>query len=758
MSSTHNPTSTNTTKSRRLPLPEEIKPHQQRFHSHHFNRFEKSQANNRREFQPKKTTHHVKDKRPATTQITAEQILIMANARKEKLSELPKMIIQDKEELRDYQKGRREQFERTVSQYRKNPNAWVRYAMWEDAQNEYERARSVFERAIEQVYTSPNIWERYAEMEMKRKFVNHARNVLDRAVTLLPRVDALWQKYVHMEEMLNQVPNARKIYERWMKWHPTEESWKLYVQMELRYHEIDRCRTILERLLKVHPKISSWLYYTKFEQKHGAVDRARQIFERALQELCVFQSNALPGDTISEEQHHRVNERLLIAFARFEQNFKEYDRARVIFRFALDNIPKGHARRLYDEFTTFEKQFGGKDTIMDVISSRCRFQYEQQLQNDSTDYDTWFDYIRLEESKIADTNEYHTTRELYERAIANFPPVKKKEFWKRYVYLWIKYALFEEVRAKNPDHARQVYRMCLDYIPHEEFSFSKIWIMFARFEVRQKNLDRARDIFNEALQMAPSEKIFKAYLRTEILLGNIDETRDLYERLLEFNVSNCHSWEQYAKLEAKLGNVERSRQIFELAVQQPVLDMPEVIWKDYIDFEIEYQENDRVVQLYERLLNKTKHVKVWISFALFQKSIENYDEARKIFTRAEHFLFSNMEDESNAQMMDNAQVEYERKEERYHLLREWLKFEQEIPNGQPDQVQRKMPKEVTKKRPLIAPDGTSLGFEEYIDYEFPDQQKTVPGKRKKLSKLLANAQAWKKQKVGEDGLESVTTK
>ena len=39
-------------------------------------------------------------------------------------------------------------------------------------------------------------------------------------------------------------------------------------------------------------------------------------------------------------------------------------------------------------------------------------------------------------------------REVYERAIANVPPVQEKRHWKRYIYLWINYALYEELEAK----------------------------------------------------------------------------------------------------------------------------------------------------------------------------------------------------------------------------------------------------------------------------------------------------------------------
>lgn len=42
--------------------------------------------------------------------------------------------------------------------------------------------------------------------------------------------------------------------------------------------------------------------------------------------------------------------------------------------------------------------------------------------------------------------------------MANLPPGNDKRFWRRYVYLWIKYALFEELDAEEPERAREVYR------------------------------------------------------------------------------------------------------------------------------------------------------------------------------------------------------------------------------------------------------------------------------------------------------------
>ena len=122
----------------------------------------------------------------------------------------------------------------------------------------------------------------------------------------------------------------------------------------------------------------------------------------------------------------------------------------------------------------------------------------------------------------------------------------------------------------------------------------------------------------QAIGMAPKDKLFKGYIELEIELREFDRCRTLYEKYLEFNPQNCTTWIKYAELESILGDLERARAIYELAIQQARLDMPEIIWKAYIDFEIEQEEIDKARALYDRLLAKTKHVKVWLSYAQFE--------------------------------------------------------------------------------------------------------------------------------------------
>lgn len=54
----------------------------------------------------------------------------------------------------------------------------------------------------------------------------------------------------------------------------------------------------------------------------------------------------------------------------------------------------------------------------------------------------------------------------------------------RYMYIWLSYALFEELVANDIERCRAVYEKAVEVIPHQHFSFAKLWTLFVAFEVR----------------------------------------------------------------------------------------------------------------------------------------------------------------------------------------------------------------------------------------------------------------------------------
>jgi crooked neck len=664
----------------------------------------------------------VKNRAPAPIQISAEQLVREAEERKlESAPKAPKQYIADRDELSIYQMGKRKQFEDQCRHNMHSGGLWCRYALWEASQNEFDRARSIFERFLEIDYKDESVWLKYGEMEMKGKFINHARNIWDRAVTLLPMVEQLWYKYSYMEELAGAIDLTRNVFERWMQWEPDDNAWTAFIKFEERQGEVERARAIFDRYTKCIATPKAFLKYAKWEEDQKEIPSARAVFERALAEL-------------NPNMHNLYG--LFTAFARFEERCNELERVRVILKFSISDGKLEVAEQdiIKQELLKFEKRNGTKDSVEDAVASKRRTAYEQTLKESEYDYDSWFDYIHMEEeyAKIsADRDEaMQRVRELYDRAVTKVPKVLEKRYWCRYLYLWINYAVFEETEAKEPSRARAVYKAALQLIPHHVFTFTKLWVLAAHLEIRQRDPAAARKLFGQAIGKSGGGKasIYKRYLELETQLGEIDRCRKIYEKWLENMPLCCDAWIRYATLERGVGEAARARAILELAIKQDSLDAPAMVWKAYIDLEVAEKEPERVRALYERLLASDASVRVWTSYAVWEAGADLEEEegdivrAREVFSRA----YAAFKAEGKTL-------------ERVQLLNTWRDVEEEAgEKGDAAAVNAKMPRKLKKRKALTDATGDNVGWEEYYDYEFPDDEKKAAGLR-----LMQNAMKWK---------------
>ena len=137
------------------------------------------------------------------------------------------------------------------------------------------------------------------------------------------------------------------------------------------------------------------------------------------------------------------------------------------------------------------------------------------------------------------------------------------------------------------ERAKKVYASAISAIPHQKFTFAKLWLNYAKFEIRRLDLALARKILGTAVGLSPKPKLFKGYIEIEMALKEFDRVRKLYEKWIEWDPSSAATWVKFAELEQNLFDLERVRAIYELGISQADselggLDMPEVIWKAYI--------------------------------------------------------------------------------------------------------------------------------------------------------------------------------
>ena len=253
------------------------------------------------------------------------------------------------------------------------------------------------------------------------------------------------------------------------------------------------------------PRQATYVKVAKYEQKLRNLPLARQIFEKAMDDLGAL--------NLTEEYY--------IQFAKFETFNKEFQRAREIYKFGLEKAKSNS--KLYQNYLSFEKQLGQKEEIDSLVLEKRRGIYKAKIAENALDYDAWFDLLNLEMS----TKAVLVVRETFELAVLNVPPVEEKRYWRRYIYLWYAYALFEEVDVEAPQNAVLVVNRAVQLTPHKKFSFTKLWIHLAQLHVRLLSLEKARLTLGKALALHPSTKIYLFYISLELSLLNLAKVRNL---------------------------------------------------------------------------------------------------------------------------------------------------------------------------------------------------------------------------------------
>ena len=624
-----------------------------------------------------------KNSAPSNIQITAEQIIKEAQAHRTDELKIPIQRINDDDELDEYKLKKRRDFEDQIRRNRYNIQLWIKYAEWEEHQTEYIRARSIFERAIEIDYKNPTLWLKYAEMEMKNKFVNHARNVWERAVKYLPRIDQFWYKWAYMEELLGNYIGAREIFKTWMTWKPNYSAWKSFVRFEEKMGEYDNARNVMYDYLNNIHDLESFLKVAKYEEKHKNFLSARKIYEEGLTELG--------KDALCQEY--------FLAFINFELSHKEYDRCRALFKFGLENI-EGDKDKLNDNYIKFEKKYGNSQKLEDMVINRRRIYYEKKIKENNMDYDIWFDYTKLEEEYGTE----NSCREIYERAISNVPLIKEKKYWRRYIYLWINYALYEECICNNIQVTEEIYKNVLDLIPHKEFTFSKIWILATNFYLRQKNLDKARKLFGISMGMCPKKKIIDAYINIELQLGNNDRVKKIFQSYIQKFPADENVWFNFCKFEETLGENNVAEVLYLNSIkflrENKNVDGLYKMYNELINFYKslkgkDKKENDKtknkIKKTFDDMLkdknivkniDKEKQIEIWNRYAELYSESKKYDEMDKIYKKCLEEIIGSVNKEElkikySEMIINNWTNHYKGDNKRLDKIKELLNYDEE---------------------------------------------------------------------------------
>lgn len=673
----------------------------------------------------------------AANQVTSSQILQDAHEFKRNTLKRPAQDIKDLDELRLLQLTKRRNFEQQLNKNRLNYGQWIRYAKWElETNHDFKRGRSILERALEVNVQHVPFWVRYIELELLYKNVNHARNLLDRAVTTLPRTDKFWFMYVQIEESLSNFKSVREVFERWLTWKPIRSAWEAYASFEERYREFSNARDVYKRYISEYNDAEAWSKWIVFElnlslEEAEHVAMIRGVFEAGADSLIMNSKNS---DDIQVSY-------FMTRWIQWESSLGENERSKAIYSKLLEGnyLLKTQKMTLVREAKLFNG-LNGKSGEVGELFTRRRLQYVQNVTQDPCDYDSWWAMAKLEDSSNAIT--------VLQKAIAKIPKESTKlTHWRRFVFLWINLALRLEYDIEDLKLAREIWQNALDCIPHDRFTFGKLWIMYAEFEIRTgKRLDDARKILGRAIgqgcQAKPKRKIFEYYISLETRLGEYDRVRKIFDKWLEMSIldikstrtlSSIQVLSKYIQFEKSLDESDRCIELFKLGMSDLISDHKTVL-SDYVDFlKEEFRYTEARQALRDEITNNDKP-SVWIRLALFESSIlspAQIEQLEDLETEQANFELDDHHVARTRSVYDEGFNHYKKEnkgKEAVEILDSWKEYE--TSHGSDEIIARidaKMPKLVNKRRES---DGIT---EEYQEYEFPGP---------KINKFLANARKW----------------
>jgi crooked neck len=221
----------------------------------------------------------------------------------------------------------------------------------------------------------------------------------------------------------------------------------------------------------------------------------------------------------------------------------------------------------------------------------------------------------------------------------------------------LNWAIFEEILATNITQSRKIYYDLIKIIPHRNFTFSRVWILAAFFEVRHGDIETARKIFGMSIGTSPRSSVFSAYIEMEYLLGDYERVRKIYSKYILTLPHDIRSWISFAQFESKEGNIEYARNIFEEAINKKDVENMILLWAVYIDFETKVGSKENVEILYSRCLEDFPIFSFWRGKILFETEINhNENFGRELFQEAEISLFG---DDLERKKLREFRVEFE---------------------------------------------------------------------------------------------------
>eukprot|EP01135_Chromosphaera_perkinsii_P000985 Nk52_evm11s155 gene=Nk52_evmTU11s155 len=404
--------------------------------------------------------------------------------------------------------------------------------------------------------------------------------------------------------------------------------WWRYIQHKLQAEETSQAmymaslNSVCERALHVFPgSYKLWLLYLRERRKQ-------------LKGLTSMSSSQADGAGERFEKVNDLFERSLITMHKMPRIWMEYclfmvqqchiTRSRRLFDRALRALPLAQHQLIWPLYIKFVKKFN-------VIETGVRV-YRR--------------YLKYEPSAVEEFIAYLKEHERFDEAAERLGDIVNSEKYaskngKTQYELWGELC---DTLSKNPENIKcmDVERVIRSGIERYTDTVGRLWICLADYFIRTGQFERARDVFEESMKKVQTvrdfSQIFDGYAQFEESIINMKMEDDGDDDDVEIDM-------RMERLEFLMS--QRPLLVNEVLLRQNPNDVPE--WLKRV--KLVEKEPLEAIKVYSKAISTINPMKVsgslgelWISFAKFYGDRGQQEEARTVFERATEVKYKNLDD------------------------------------------------------------------------------------------------------------------
>jgi pre-mRNA-processing factor 39 len=427
-----------------------------------------------------------------------------------------------------------------------------------------------------------------------------------------------WTKLLQMADKLAKIEEIRVAYDKFLTEFPLcYVYWKKYADHEEKKGTNESVIAVYERGLTqgIPHSIDLWTYYcTYVAEKSEDLDEIRALFERGLSIGALdFASHPLWDKYIE-----------------FENSQEEFKKVADIYERIL-RVPLEQINSYWERYKLFVSE---KPLHVSATGEELKIISSLGLNNDEK-RKNWV--ITQREKNYTQASQEANLRRQFEKEVLKISYFHVRPLEHGQLEYWEKYLKFE-IEKGNKERIVKLYERCI--IPCS--NYPKFWFQYINYiestnSLDGKNVSDARAIFQRATQIFLKKRpdVHFAHAIFEECYGEIDKTRDVFERMKVVLPGHVEGILRYICFEKRQGNKEKCNQLYMEVIESPATEDYQKVFL-YIHYaklalDLNCGDSTDSRNLFSSAVLKFPHFKdLWIAYILFEKSIPGSDLEERV--------------------------------------------------------------------------------------------------------------------------------